>query len=79
MFDKIEELAGNINTKAKSIQDQVRSLEEALYKGLGIAWYNREPGFACWSHNEIQGYYDTPRDAYIALLERRNIDAKPKA
>lgn len=70
-FDCLVESLAIVRGHAKDILSNSEVAEENLYHALGLICHSREPGFACWTHKDLAGYFNTPRECYIRLLESR--------
>jgi hypothetical protein len=67
-FDQAMERAANMDRLSRQMLADSKNIEEAAYKKAGLECHHREPGFPCWTHQKIIGYFNTPRQALEAAI-----------
>jgi len=71
-FDLCEQVISQTDRDAEVLRKRAIQMEANLYVKTGIKCDSRDPGFPCWTAMGI-GYYNTPREAFIAKLKNEQI------
>lgn len=63
----IRDAAARVRKSGEQTIKAANEMEATKLKELGITCCDREPGFPCFSHDDLAGYYSTPVDVLKAL------------
>lgn len=66
-YDQVQMLIAAKQRGIAELRREIKQLEYDIEKEFGIEDHNREPGFACFSHKSLKGFYNTPRDVLKEL------------
>ena len=58
-----------MRNEAADLVREANEMEDDVWRSAGLEEHNRDPGFPCWTHKDLRGYYGTPREALKALVE----------
>lgn len=66
-WDNHMKMVGLLEAESRTTAREALTLELATIDAAGIKHTPRQPGFPCWSHDSLPGYYSTPRQVLEAL------------
>ncbi len=77
-FDARMEHAHRTEVQGRRLMSDAAKYEEETIRLAGIEHVERDPGFPCWRHKDVEGWHEGPREALEAALGKGKRKARVK-
>lgn len=62
-FDRRFEIAAKKRQEARNLLADAKEYENTAIKQSGVEYVERDPGFDCWGHEKVDGWFPSARAA----------------